>query len=64
MRVVSENATIRSVNDLNGQAHVALTLAGYGLANCLRISIGLPQDNDRLLATLPQVLAAGATQVL
>jgi signal transduction histidine kinase len=27
-RVVSENATIRSVNDLNGQAHVALTLSG------------------------------------
>ena len=27
-RVVSENATIRSENDLNGQAHVALTLAG------------------------------------
>jgi histidinol-phosphate aminotransferase len=31
-------------------------LAGYGLPDCLRISIGLPQDNDRLLATLPQVL--------
>jgi len=27
-RVVSENATIRSENNLNGQAHVALTLAG------------------------------------
>jgi signal transduction histidine kinase len=27
-RVVSENATIRSENDLNGQAHVALTMAG------------------------------------
>jgi histidinol-phosphate aminotransferase len=35
-------------------------LAGYGLANCLRISIGLRQDNDRLLAALPQVLAASA----
>jgi len=31
-------------------------LAGYGLPDCLRVSIGLPQDNDRLLATLPQVL--------
>jgi histidinol-phosphate aminotransferase len=31
-------------------------LAGFGLPDCLRISIGLPQDNDRLLATLPQVL--------
>jgi signal transduction histidine kinase len=26
-RVVSENSTIRSVNDLNGQAHVAITLS-------------------------------------
>jgi histidinol-phosphate aminotransferase len=39
-------------------------LAGYGLKNCLRISIGLPKDNDRLLSTLPQVLAAGAAQAL
>jgi len=31
-------------------------LASYGLADCLRISIGLPQDTDRLLATLPQAL--------
>jgi histidinol-phosphate aminotransferase len=31
-------------------------LAGYRLADGLRISIGLPADNDRLLATLPQVL--------
>ena len=37
-------------------------LAGYGLTDCLRISIGLPQHNDRLLAALPQVLAAGAAQ--
>jgi histidinol-phosphate aminotransferase len=39
-------------------------LAGYGLANCLRISIGLPADNDRLLATLPQALAAGTAPAL
>ena len=39
-------------------------LAGYGLKDCLRISIGLPQHNDRLLAALPQVLAAGAAQAL
>jgi histidinol-phosphate aminotransferase len=31
-------------------------LAGYGLKDCLRISIGLPRDNDRMLATLPKVL--------
>jgi len=34
-------------------------LAGYGLRDCLRISIGLPADNDRLLVTLPQALVAG-----
>ncbi len=39
-------------------------LASYGLKDCLRISIGLPQHNDRLLAALPQVLAAGAAQAL
>jgi histidinol-phosphate aminotransferase len=35
-------------------------LAGYGLKDCLRISISLPEHNDRLLAALPQALAAGA----
>ncbi|MFI4869949.1 MAG: histidinol-phosphate transaminase [Steroidobacterales bacterium] len=35
-------------------------LVGYGLADGLRISIGLPADNDRLLATLPQALVAGS----
>jgi histidinol-phosphate aminotransferase len=38
-------------------------LAGYGLQDCLRISIGLPEHNDRLLAALPQVLAAEAAQL-
>jgi histidinol-phosphate aminotransferase len=37
-------------------------LAGYGLSDCLRISIGLREHNDRLLATLPQVLAALGAQ--
>jgi histidinol-phosphate aminotransferase len=32
-------------------------VAGYGLPHCLRISIGLPQHNDRLLALLPPILA-------
>jgi histidinol-phosphate aminotransferase len=31
-------------------------LAGYRLADCLRISIGTRQDNDRLLSVLPQLL--------
>jgi histidinol-phosphate aminotransferase len=39
-------------------------LAGYGLKNYLRISIGLPEHNDRLLAALPQVLAAGPAPAL
>ena len=29
-------------------------VAGYGLPDCLRISIGLPSDNDRLLAQLAE----------
>jgi len=32
-------------------------VANYGLPNHLRISIGLPQENDRCLAALKQVLA-------
>jgi histidinol-phosphate aminotransferase len=31
-------------------------VAGYGLGEYLRISIGLPQDNDRLLRELPALL--------
>jgi histidinol-phosphate/aromatic aminotransferase/cobyric acid decarboxylase-like protein len=37
---------------------------GYGLGDYLRVSIGLPEHNDRLLATLPQVLAAAAASTL
>ncbi|MGH8230333.1 MAG: histidinol-phosphate transaminase [Steroidobacteraceae bacterium] len=35
-------------------------LGGYGLHDYLRISIGLPADNDRLLSALPRVLSAHA----
>ncbi|HEY3730664.1 MAG TPA: histidinol-phosphate transaminase [Steroidobacteraceae bacterium] len=35
-------------------------LGGYGLPAHLRVSIGLPADNDRLLRALPQVLSAHA----
>jgi histidinol-phosphate aminotransferase len=31
-------------------------VAGYGLGEYLRLSIGLPADNDRLLRELPAVL--------
>ncbi|MGH8415273.1 MAG: hypothetical protein ACRESX_11140, partial [Gammaproteobacteria bacterium] len=33
----------------------------YGLPNHLRITIGLPAQNDRLLAALKKVLAACST---
>ncbi len=32
-------------------------VAGYGLADCLRISVGLPAHNERLLDALPGALA-------
>lgn len=35
-------------------------LGGYGLPEYLRVSIGLPAQNDRLLAALPSLLARGA----
>jgi histidinol-phosphate aminotransferase len=31
-------------------------VGGYGLGEYLRVSIGLPEDNDRLLRELPAVL--------
>lgn len=36
-------------------------LGGYGLKDYLRVSIGLPADNDRLLSALARVLSAHAT---
>lgn len=36
-------------------------LDGYGLPQHLRISIGTPEQNDRLLAALPKVLGLSAT---
>jgi histidinol-phosphate aminotransferase len=38
------------------QGIIARPVGGYGLHDCLRISIGLPQENDRLLAALSQPL--------
>jgi histidinol-phosphate aminotransferase len=32
-------------------------MAGYGLPDCLRITVGLRQENTRLLAALDEVLA-------
>jgi histidinol-phosphate aminotransferase len=36
-------------------------LGGYGLKDYLRVSIGLPADNDRLLSAVARVLSAHAT---
>jgi histidinol-phosphate aminotransferase len=35
-------------------------VAGYGLPEWLRVSIGLPQENTRFLQALPAALAAAA----
>ena len=34
-------------------------IAGYGMPNHLRISIGLPQENDKFFTTLVKVLNLG-----
>jgi histidinol-phosphate aminotransferase len=31
-------------------------VGGYGLPEWLRVSVGLPEENDRLLAALAQVM--------
>lgn len=41
---------------LLAQGIIVRPLDGYGLPNHLRISVGLPAENDRLLQALPQVL--------
>ena len=33
-------------------------IAEYGLPNHIRVSVGLPEENARFLATLPEALAA------
>lgn len=36
---------------------VVRPMGGYGLPTCLRISVGAPEENDRLLASLDEALA-------
>jgi histidinol-phosphate aminotransferase len=45
------------------QGLIVRPLVGYGLGDYLRVSIGLPEHNDRLLATVPQVLATAAAGI-
>lgn len=40
------------------QGVIVRALASYGLDDFLRISVGLPQENDRFLATLERIVAA------
>jgi histidinol-phosphate aminotransferase len=35
-------------------------VAAYGLSDYLRITVGTPEQNDRLLATLASILVASA----
>jgi histidinol-phosphate aminotransferase len=58
-----DRAAVPVFEQLLRRGLIVRPLPGYGLANCLRISIGLPQENDRLLSALPQILAASAAQV-
>jgi histidinol-phosphate aminotransferase len=36
---------------------VVRPMGGYGLPTCLRISVGAPDENERLLATLDEALS-------
>jgi histidinol-phosphate aminotransferase len=38
------------------QGVIVRPVGGYGLPEWLRVSVGLPEENDRLLAALAQVM--------
>jgi histidinol-phosphate aminotransferase len=42
--------------DLLKEGVITRPLDGYGLPNHLRISVGLPEENDKLFSVLPRVL--------
>lgn len=57
MAVDMEDATAASVNQaLLEQGVIVRPLAGYGLDNWLRITVGLAEDNLRLIDTLQSIL--------
>ncbi len=41
---------------LLGQGVIVRPLAGYGMSDWLRVTVGLPRDNERFLATLKKLL--------
>ena len=43
---------------LQRQGVIVRPLAGFGMPDCLRVSIGLPEENERLVKTLARVLAS------
>jgi histidinol-phosphate aminotransferase len=36
-------------------------LGGFGMPDCLRVSIGLPEENERLVKTLARLRSAEST---
>ncbi len=49
----------RLVRDMEAQGLILRPLAPYGMAESVRITVGLPEENRRLLEALRQWLAAG-----
>lgn len=51
----------RVYQELLARGVIVRPVAGYGLPEWLRVSVGLPQENARFLAVLPAALAAART---
>lgn len=49
--------TVQIEADLVERGVILRPMGGYGLADCIRISVGSPDENRRLLAALDEVLA-------
>ncbi|HEY9508713.1 MAG TPA: aminotransferase class I/II-fold pyridoxal phosphate-dependent enzyme, partial [Verrucomicrobiae bacterium] len=49
----------RVFNEMQKRGVITRPMAGYQLAEWIRISVGTPQENERCLAVLQAVLNAG-----
>ncbi len=56
--LVKVGAGARVYAELLKRGVIVRPVGNYGLPEWLRVSIGLPQENDRFLAALPAALAA------
>lgn len=54
--VGSEQEVMRLYEALLSQGIVVRPLRGFGLPHCLRVSVGLPEDNRRILSTFEAIL--------